>query len=118
MQYQQFLVFFIKKQVPTKDIENDGSTKNDNNEISNIIQSGECTNEEASDDDKNTEVNIETVSLLQEKNVTTIYCVQSFQVTTNDASEHHPITSSANISSIKLNLIKGKKKKMRNIKNW
>lgn len=56
--------FFVKKQVPTKDIENDGSTKNDINEISNIIQSGECTNEEASDDDKNTEVNIETVSLL------------------------------------------------------
>lgn len=35
--------FFVKKQVPTKDIENDGSTKNDINEISNIIQSGECT---------------------------------------------------------------------------
>lgn len=56
--------FFVKKQVPMKDIENDGSTKNDINEISSIIQSGECTNEEASDDDKNTKVNIETVSLL------------------------------------------------------
>lgn len=71
--------FFFKKQVLTKDVENDGSSENNINEITSIIPSNKCANEEATDDDKNTEVNIETVII-------------------NDTSE--PITLSANISSI------------------
>ncbi|XP_024868219.1 uncharacterized protein LOC112452320, partial [Temnothorax curvispinosus] len=71
--------FFLKKQVLTKDAENDGSSENNINEITSIIPSNKCTNEEATDDDKNTEVNIETVII-------------------NDTSEL--ITLSANISPI------------------
>lgn len=91
--------FFVKKQISTKDTKNDGSIKNNINEITSIIQSDECTNKEATDNHKNAKVNIEIVSLLEEKSVTTIYYVYiSFQVTINDASE--PITSLENISFI------------------
>ncbi|TGZ54761.1 hypothetical protein DBV15_10957 [Temnothorax longispinosus] len=76
-------IFPRDPQVLTKDVENDGSENNINenniNEITSIIPSNECTNEEATNDDKNTEVNTETIII-------------------NDTSE--PITLSANISSI------------------
>jgi len=62
MQYQQFLIFFLKQQIPTKTI------GNDNIESNVLIKSNKCTNKGANNNIiENENVTIATVSIKRER---------------------------------------------------
>jgi len=56
--------FFLKQQIPTKVIENNGNT-----ESNVLMQSSKCTNEEANNNIENEKVTIATVSIKRERKI-------------------------------------------------